>query len=77
MEDKKTYTITTDLFGTITGTEAQIEELSFAANAQAVHYCHLCNEDPEEKTWEEWWLKYSRTSSEIWRKLQEAKKEEE
>ena len=73
----KTYTIETKLFGTITGTEEQIEELSFAANAQAVHYIHRMREYPKEKAWEKLWMKYSCASSDIWRKLQEAMKEEE
>lgn len=73
----KTYTIETELFGTITGTEEQLEELSFAANAQACHYSKLKEHDPYESAWEEWWWKYSCASTDIWTKLQEAKKEEE
>ena len=73
MEYKKTYTITTELFGTVTGTEEQLEELSFAANAQAVHYSHLMKKDPGERVWEKMWFNYSCTSSDIWKKLQEAK----
>ena len=76
MKDMKTYTITNELYGTITGTEEQIDELVFAANAQAVHYQQLIKEHPKDKTWEEWWWKYSCASTDIWRKLQEAKKNE-
>lgn len=73
----KTYTVETKLFGTITGTEEQIEELYFSVNAQAVHYSNLMKNDPNEKAWHNWWWTYSTASSDIWKKLQEAKKEEE
>ena len=68
MEDKKLYTIET-MFGTVTGTRDQLEKLSFAANAQAVHYGKLMDEEPGKKLWADIWLEYSIASSAIWQDM--------